>query len=75
MGFKRGTGGTAGVACLRKMLEVQLFPELWNIRTQLSNQGVPSPESGRLLRVAPRKASAGPALAVAASAAARRGGG
>jgi dihydroorotate dehydrogenase electron transfer subunit len=35
MGFKRGSGGTAGVSYLRKMLEVQLFPELWNIRTQL----------------------------------------
>lgn len=35
MGFKRGTGGTAGVSYLRKMLEAQLFPELWNIRTQL----------------------------------------
>ena len=35
IGLKRGTGGTAGVAYLRKMLEVVLFPELWNVRTQL----------------------------------------
>ena len=35
MGFKRGTGGTAGVSYLRKMLEIQLFPELWNVRTRL----------------------------------------
>ncbi len=35
IGFKRGTGGTAGVAYLRKMLEVVLFPELWSVRTVL----------------------------------------
>jgi len=32
IGFKRGTGGTSGVAYLRKMLEVELFPELWHVR-------------------------------------------
>jgi tryptophan 2,3-dioxygenase len=35
IGFKRGTGGTSGVAYLRRMLEVQLFPELWAVRTGL----------------------------------------
>lgn len=35
IGFKRGTGGTSGVAYLRRMLEVELFPELWNVRGQL----------------------------------------
>ncbi|RFB81580.1 tryptophan 2,3-dioxygenase [Methylovirgula sp. 4M-Z18] len=35
IGLKRGTGGTAGVSYLRKMLEVELFPELWNLRTEL----------------------------------------
>jgi tryptophan 2,3-dioxygenase len=35
IGFKRGTGGTAGVAYLRRMLEVELFPELWHLRTEL----------------------------------------
>jgi tryptophan 2,3-dioxygenase len=35
IGFKRGTGGTAGVAYLRKMLDVVLFPELWRLRTNL----------------------------------------
>src|SRR5271154_3354393 len=35
IGFKRGTGGTSGVAYLRRMLEVVLFPELWNVRTTL----------------------------------------
>ncbi|MEJ2632173.1 MAG: tryptophan 2,3-dioxygenase [Acidihalobacter sp.] len=35
IGFKRGTGGTSGVAYLRKMLDVVLFPELWQLRTEL----------------------------------------
>jgi tryptophan 2,3-dioxygenase len=35
IGFKRGTGGTEGVSYLRKMLEVELFPELWQVRTVL----------------------------------------
>lgn len=35
IGFKRGTGGTSGVAYLRRMLEVELFPELWHLRTDL----------------------------------------
>ncbi len=35
IGFKRGTGGTSGVAYLRKMLEVELFPELWHVRGAL----------------------------------------
>jgi tryptophan 2,3-dioxygenase len=35
IGFKRGTGGTSGVAYLRRMLDVQLFPELWSLRTSL----------------------------------------
>ncbi len=35
IGFKRGTGGTAGVGYLKAMLEVRLFPELWDLRTEL----------------------------------------
>jgi tryptophan 2,3-dioxygenase len=35
IGMKRGTGGTSGVSYLRKMLEVELFPELWKVRTKL----------------------------------------
>ncbi len=35
IGFKRGTGGTGGVSYLKKMLEVELFPELWHLRTHL----------------------------------------
>lgn len=35
IGFKRGTGGTSGVSYLRRMLEVELFPELWHLRGEL----------------------------------------
>lgn len=35
IGFKRGTGGTGGVSYLKKMLEIELFPELWRVRTAL----------------------------------------
>jgi tryptophan 2,3-dioxygenase len=35
IGFKRGTGGTGGVRYLRRILEVELFPELWRLRTEL----------------------------------------
>lgn len=35
IGFKRGTGGTAGISYLKRMLEVELFPELWRVRTEL----------------------------------------
>lgn len=35
IGFKRGTGGTGGVPYLRRMLDVVLFPEIWNLRSDL----------------------------------------
>jgi len=35
IGYKQGTGGTAGVSYLRKMLDTVLFPELWKLRTSL----------------------------------------
>ena len=35
IGLKRGTGGTSGTAYLRRMLDTVLFPELWNVRTEL----------------------------------------
>lgn len=35
IGFKRGTGGTGGVSYLKRMLDVELFPELWHLRTEL----------------------------------------
>jgi len=35
IGLKRGTGGTGGTSYLKRMLEVELFPELWRVRTAL----------------------------------------
>ena len=35
IGFKQGSGGTAGVPYLRRALEIVLFPELWQVRTEL----------------------------------------
>jgi tryptophan 2,3-dioxygenase len=35
IGMKRGTGGTSGTHYLKRMLEVQLFPELWDLRTTI----------------------------------------
>ena len=35
IGHKTGSGGTSGVGYLRKALDVVLFPELWEIRTEL----------------------------------------
>jgi tryptophan 2,3-dioxygenase len=35
IGFKKGSGGTEGVGYLRKMLDTELFPELWRLRSTL----------------------------------------
>jgi tryptophan 2,3-dioxygenase len=35
IGLKRGTGGTSGVNYLRRVIETELFPELWRARTAL----------------------------------------
>ncbi|MBK7857611.1 MAG: tryptophan 2,3-dioxygenase [Archangiaceae bacterium] len=35
IGFKSGTGGSSGVAFLRKALDLTFFPELWDVRTDL----------------------------------------
>ena len=35
IGLKTGTGGTAGVPYLRERLQLVLFPELWDVRTEL----------------------------------------
>ena len=35
IGHKTGSGGTTGVGYLRRALEVVLFPELWQVRTEL----------------------------------------
>ena len=35
IGYKPGTGGTAGVSYLAKALRLRLFPELWEMRTSM----------------------------------------
>jgi tryptophan 2,3-dioxygenase len=35
IGYKQGTGGTAGVPYLKRALDIVLFPELWQVRTDL----------------------------------------
>ena len=35
IGFKVGTGGTAGVAWLRSIVDHRFFPELWTLRTSI----------------------------------------
>jgi tryptophan 2,3-dioxygenase len=35
IGMRQGTGGSAGVAYLRRALERSFFPELWSVRTKL----------------------------------------
>ncbi|MBK4744370.1 tryptophan 2,3-dioxygenase family protein, partial [Bacillus cereus] len=35
IGHKMGTGGSSGVSYLKRVLDQQFFPELWNVRTKL----------------------------------------
>lgn len=35
LGAKPGTGGTSGVAYLRKALDLRFYPELWDVRTDI----------------------------------------
>lgn len=35
IGYRRGTGGSAGVSYLQKALELSFFPELWSVRTEI----------------------------------------
>jgi tryptophan 2,3-dioxygenase len=35
IGFKTGTGGTPGVPYLRRAIDLEFFPELWQVRTEL----------------------------------------
>ncbi|MDQ2987035.1 MAG: tryptophan 2,3-dioxygenase family protein [Armatimonadota bacterium] len=35
IGYKMGTGGSSGVSFLRKALDIRLFPELWDVRTEI----------------------------------------
>jgi tryptophan 2,3-dioxygenase len=40
IGSKPGTGGTEGVAYLKKTLDRRFFPELWELRTHLSKKTI-----------------------------------
>jgi tryptophan 2,3-dioxygenase len=35
IGYKRGTGGSSGVAFLRAALDLTFFPELYAVRTEI----------------------------------------
>jgi tryptophan 2,3-dioxygenase len=39
IGFRRGTGGSSGVAFLKQALELEFFPELFSVRTRLQSPG------------------------------------
>ena len=39
IGFRRGTGGSSGVAFLKRALELEFFPELFEVRTTLRPPG------------------------------------
>ena len=39
IGWKRGTGGTSGVDYLQKLVDIRLFPDLWDVRTELKQAG------------------------------------
>lgn len=42
IGFRRGTGGSSGVAFLRKALDLTFFPELLDVRTTLAAPSAPA---------------------------------
>jgi tryptophan 2,3-dioxygenase len=35
IGYKPGTGGSSGVKYLRHLIELNFFPELWDVRTEI----------------------------------------
>ncbi|MHB8878690.1 MAG: tryptophan 2,3-dioxygenase [Myxococcaceae bacterium] len=41
IGFRTGTGGSSGVAFLKKALDLTFFPELWEVRTHLAPAAPP----------------------------------
>jgi tryptophan 2,3-dioxygenase len=50
IGHKMGTGGSSGVAFLQRALGLTFFPELWDVRTELSppsaTSSTPTPPAG-----------------------------
>ena len=48
IGFKPGTGGSSGVAFLKRALELTFFPELFEVRTRIGaspGYGEPDPQA------------------------------
>ena len=43
IGFRRGTGGSSGVSFLKKALELEFFPELFEVRTSIGPSGASTP--------------------------------
>lgn len=37
IGHKKGTGGSSGVSFLKQVVELRLFPELWDVRTEIKD--------------------------------------
>lgn len=35
IGYKRGTGGSSGVNFLKRVVDMRLFPEIWDVRTEI----------------------------------------
>jgi tryptophan 2,3-dioxygenase len=38
IGYKRGTGGSSGVPFLRQLVQLNFFPELWEVRTRIEER-------------------------------------
>src|SRR5882672_1649925 len=51
IGMKRGTGSSAGVPYLRRMLDVVLFAELWSVRTHVGGLSQSPTAAGSLPRL------------------------
>lgn len=45
IGYKPGTGGSSGVKFLKQQVDTVLFPELWDVRTEIGAGGDQSPRS------------------------------
>jgi tryptophan 2,3-dioxygenase len=47
IGYKTGTGGSSGVPFLRKLVELNFFQELWDVRTALKEAGREAPTAAK----------------------------
>lgn len=59
IGFKKGTGGSEGVAYLRSTLDKRCFPELWQLRTYFRTPGSEATEPAPYGGPAPAAADTG----------------